>query len=71
MNDLVGDRLLAAIEAQQATIAEQGKQIAQQSEQIALLVQSVVLLLGEEVGTQLPAEAGDPTPRVDLDGNPY
>lgn len=71
MNDPAGERLLAAIEAQQATIAEQGKQIAQQSEQIALLVQSVVLLLGEEVGTPLPDESGDPPPRVDLDGNPY
>jgi len=71
MSDLLGARLLAAIEAQQVTIAEQGKQIARQSEQIALLVQSVILLLGEEVGTPLPDDSGDPPPRVDLDGNPY
>lgn len=72
MSDATSARLLAAVEAQQATIAEQGKQIAQQSEQIALLVQSVVLLLGEELGSPVPdgGEDGD-APRVDLDGNPY
>ena len=65
-------RLLRAVEAQQATIAEQGKQSAQQFEQIALLVQAVVLLLGEEAGSPVREGDGATDPeRVDLEGNPY
>jgi hypothetical protein len=72
MNDLVWEKLLAAIEAQHATIAEQGQQIAQQAEQIGLLTQSVVLLLGEEVGVPVPdADAAAEPQRTDMDGNPY
>lgn len=72
MSDLVWERLLVAIEAQHATIAEQGRQIAQQAEHIGLLTQSVVLLLGEEVGVPLPDEDATPEPQgTDMDGNPY
>lgn len=63
------ERLLAAIEAQQVTIAEQGRHIAQQAEQIGLLVQSVALLLGEELGNPVADEEGPQ--RLDLDGKPY
>lgn len=63
------ERLLAAIEAQQLTIAEQGRYIAQQAEQIGLLVQSVALLLGEELGK--PVADGEEPQRLDLDGKPY
>lgn len=63
------ERLLAAIEARQATIAEQGRHLAQQTEQIGLLVQSVALLLGEELGN-LDAD-GEEQQRLDLDGKPY
>ncbi len=63
------ERLLAAIDAQQATIAEQGRHIAQQAEQIGLLVHSVALLLGEEIGN--PVADGEEIQRSDLDGNPY
>lgn len=62
-------RLLAAIEAQQVTIAEQGRHLAQQAEQIGLLVQSVALLLGEELGN--PDADGEEPQRLDLDGKPY
>lgn len=63
------ERLLAAIEAQQVTIAEQGRHLAQQAEQIGLLVQSVALLLGEELGNR-DADGEEPQ-RLDLDGKPY
>ncbi|WP_210132380.1 hypothetical protein [Stenotrophomonas rhizophila] len=63
------ERLLAAIEAQQVTIAEQGRHLAQQAEQIGLLVQSVALLLGEELGN--PDADGEEPRRLDLDGKPY
>ncbi len=63
------ERLLAAIEAQQLTIAEQGRHIAQQAEQIGLLVQTVALLLGEELGNTV-ADGEEPQ-RLDLDGKPY
>lgn len=63
------ERLLAAIEAQQITIAEQSRHLAQQAEQIGLLVQSVALLLGEELGN--PDADGEEPQRLDLDGKPY
>jgi hypothetical protein len=66
---ICSERLLAAMEAQQVTIAEQGRQIAQQGEQIGLLVQSVALLLGEELGN--PVADGEEPQRLDLDGKPY
>ncbi|WP_422505945.1 hypothetical protein [Stenotrophomonas sp. GZD-301] len=62
MTDKLVERLVLAIEAQQATIA-------QQAEQIGLLVQSVAMLLGEEVGTPVAEDAA--APRTDMDGNPY
>jgi hypothetical protein len=61
--------LVAAVEAQQATIVEQGRQIARQAEQIELLVQSVAMLLGEELGTPVPDD--EEPKRLDMDGNPY
>jgi hypothetical protein len=69
MTEPICERLVAAVEAQQATIVEQGRQITRQAEQIGLLVQSVAMLLGEELGT--PVSDDEEPKRLDMDGNPY
>lgn len=67
------ERLIKAIEQQQATVQRLVLTVAEQAQVTAGLVAAVAELLGEELGTpveDVPTGAGAPSGETDWDGNP-